>query len=89
MWYGRHPYVQDVVVAARAGDADDCSAAASAGAAGRRTAATAHRPPLVSAQRPHGTHRRQVLPEPRGAQGITNEPFSFRQMTVLQAILYY
>lgn len=63
----RHPHVQDVVVAARAGDADDGRAAPHRAAPGRRPGPPAHRPPLVRAQRPHRAHRRQVLPQPRGA----------------------
>lgn len=65
----RYPRIQDIVVAARAGDADDGGAAARAAARGLVADAPAHRPPLVRAQRPHRAHRRQVLPQPRGAQG--------------------
>ena len=66
----RHPHVQDVVVAARAGDADDSRTAPHRAARGRVAHAAAHRPPLVRAQRSHRAHRRQVLSQPRGAQGI-------------------
>lgn len=58
----RYPDFQDLLVAARDGDADDGGVAAHPAARGRVPHAPAHRPPLVGAQRPHRAHRRQVLP---------------------------